>query len=158
MRQGVNARGKYLQQGERSRGGLPFMIIRSGARMPRGFWRSQGESIVPRRRDSTGYYWGSLKGGVRYRDLRCCAVLPSLAVPCLAVVPTSRLRAGLRGCKDAPVGSRCQISNGRAANEQTCFFGNKKYVRVGRRGAACWRGLAQGEGEKGVTSFPLVSG
>jgi hypothetical protein len=71
------------------------------------------------------------------------------AGPCLAVGSNFETRSGLRGCKDAPDGISLPDQQRKAANEQTCFFGNKKYVRIGRRGAVRWRGLVRGKGKGG---------
>jgi len=72
--------------------------------------------------------------------------VPGWAGPCRR---SSRLTHSLRrmqGWGSLPDQQR------RAANEQICFFGNKKDVRIGR-GVACW--ALPCSGEKGVTSFHL---
>jgi hypothetical protein len=156
MRQGVNARGRYLQQGERSRGGLPFMIIRmkelgchgaSGARKMNQF--------EPRRTRtaSTGYSWGWVrrKGGAGSRDLRCCAIVRFLlAGPCCRSNCRDSLARSRSLRRDARMGLCCQISNGRQPIGRLAFWANKKDVRIGR-GRCLYRTLGSAllRGERG---------
>jgi hypothetical protein len=91
--------------------------------MPRGFWRSQGESI--RTDEDSGQLRQAILGGSLNRGCQMSRseVLRSRVVPCLAgPCRRSNYRDSLARCAGCKDGASVPNQQRMAANEQTCFL------------------------------------